>query len=215
MRRTAAWAMALVFALVLAGCASSTTANTANSTTQAPTSVPSVVGPTGSSVPTESPVPAESNPPGDIPDNTAFVPYTSAAGGWTVSVPEGWARTKATSEVTFTDKLNTVQVTWAPGSAAPTVASAKKTDVPTLSANGRAFKLVGVKSVQLPAGPAVLIEYQVNSDPNPVTGKQYRLDVQRYEIFRNGRAVAINLLSPVGADNVDPWRMVTESFKWS
>ena len=64
-------------------------------------------------------------------------------------------------------------------------------------------------------GPAVLIEYQANSDPNPVTGKQYRLDVLRYELYKSGSEVAITLLSPVGSDNVDPWRIITESYAWS
>ena len=45
-----------------------------------------------SAIPPESPVPAESNPPGDIPDNTQFIPYRSSSGHFAVKVPEGWAR---------------------------------------------------------------------------------------------------------------------------
>jgi hypothetical protein len=172
----------------------------------------------GSSTPTEAPVssepavPAESNPPGDIPDNTVFVPYHSTKGGWTVTVPEGWSRTTTGTTVTFTDKLNTVQVDAQPGSAV-TLAGTKKTDVPALANSARAFKLTSVTTVTLPAGPAVLISYQANSDPNPVTGKQYRLDVLRYELFHAGTRTTLTLLSPVGADNVDPWRIVTQSLK--
>lgn len=157
----------------------------------------------------------ESNPPGDIPDNTAYVPYTSSAGGFKISVPEGWARSTTKTSVTFTDKLNTVIVSWRAASAAPTVASAKSTEIPVLATATRAFQLKGVRAAPLPAGPTVLIEYQANSDPNPVTGKQYRLDVLRYELYKNGSEVAITLLSPVGADNVDPWRIITESYGWS
>src|SRR4051794_11845134 len=40
--------------------------------TQTPHSKPS---PSISPVPAQQPVPAENNPPGDIPDNTQFVPY--------------------------------------------------------------------------------------------------------------------------------------------
>jgi hypothetical protein len=47
-----------------------------------------------------------------------------------------------------------------------------------------------------------------------VTGQQYRLDVQRYSLYRHGTEVAIGLRSPVGADNVDPWHIVTQSFTW-
>jgi hypothetical protein len=82
-------------------------------------------------------------------------------------------------------------------------------------ATTRAFQLKSVTTASLPAGPTVLIEYQANSDPNPVTGKQYRLAVLRYELYKNGSEVAITLLSPVGADNVDPWRIITESYAWS
>jgi len=172
-------------------------------------------GPSESPVPTESPIPAESNPPGDIPDNATFVPYTSKVGGFTISTPEGWARTTTASSVTFTDKLNTVVVSWTPASSAPTVASVKKDEVPKLANTERAFKLGSITTATLPAGPAVMVEYQANSEPNAVTGKQYRLDVQRYVLFLNGREIAIGLRSPVGSDNVDPWRIVTESFRWA
>jgi hypothetical protein len=117
--------------------------------------------------------------------------------------------------VTFTDKLNTVVVSWTPAASAPTIASVRKTEVPQLASIERAFNLGSITTATLPAGPAVLAEYQANSEPNAVTGKQYRLDVQRYVLFRNGREVAIGLRSPVGSDNVDPWRIVTESFRWA
>ncbi len=168
-----------------------------------------------SPAPAESPVPAESNPPGDIPDSTAFVPYRSKAGGFKISAPEGWARTTTSSSVTFTDKLNTIVVSWQPASTAPTVASANATDVPQLRKETRAFRLGKVGAASLPAGKAILVDYQVNSEPNKVTGKQYRLDVLRYELFHNGTEGVITLLSPVGADNVDPWRIVTQSFGWT
>jgi hypothetical protein len=60
----------------------------------------------------------------------------------------------------------------------------------------------------------VLTTYQANSEPNAVTGQQYRLDVQRYSLYRQGTEVVIGLRSPVGADNVDPWRIVTQSYTW-
>jgi len=64
------------------------------------------------------------------------------------------------------------------------------------------------------AGPAVLTTYQANSEPKAVTGKQYRLDVQRYSLYHHGTEIVIGLRSPVGADNVDPWRIVTQSVTW-
>ena len=168
-----------------------------------------------SAVPAESPVAPESNPPGDIPDNTVFVPFRSSPGGLTISVPEAWARTTVKGSFSFTDKLNTVAVAWEPAVRGPTAASAKATEVPQLRRTTRAFQLQGVSTASLPAGPAVFLRYQVNSDPNAVTGKQYRMDVQRYELFHAGNEVIVTLTSPVGADNVDPWRVITQSLKWS
>jgi hypothetical protein len=210
--------------VVLAACGgagASTAQGPSGASSPPPTGSPSsgASGSTGGSpsespVPPEQPVPTESSPPGDIPDNTAFVPYR-APGGFALSVPEGWARTRTGHEVTFTDKLNTISAAWFPASPSPTVASAKLNDVAQLKHTQRAFRLGEVRSVTLPNGKAVLITYQANSDPNPVTGKQYRLDVERFLFSRGGTEVALTLSSPVGADNVDPWRIVSESLGWS
>ena len=218
-RATPLW-IGLTVTLLLSACGgrsptSAAPTNPAVTSPPAPGTTSPSAGSSESPLPTESPIPVESNPPGDIPDNAAFVPFTSKTGGFTISTPEGWARTTSGSSVTFTDKLNTVVVSWASASSAPTAASVKKAEVPQLASTERAFKLVSITTASLPAGPAVLVEYQANSEPNAVTGKQYRLDVQRYVLFRNGREIAIGLRSPVGSDNVDPWRIVSESFIWA
>ena len=166
-------------------------------------------------IPHQSPVAPETNPPGDIPDNTQFVPYTSKAGGFTVTVPSGWSRRTHGSSVAFTDKLNTITLSWQAAKKAPSIHSAKATDVPQLSSSQLAFRLQSVKTANLPAGNAVVIDYQANSKPNGVTGKQYRLVVLHYELFNKGNEVVLDLSSPVGADNVDPWNTVTQGFKWS
>jgi hypothetical protein len=214
MRRfTMRTAAALMGGALLAACSSSpATGTSAPGTTTSRAAGSRSGSSTEAPVSSEPAVPAESNPPGDIPDNTVFVAYHSAKAGWTVTVPEGWGRTTTGTTVTFTDKLNTVQVDARPGSPV-TLASARKTDVPALKSSTRAFKLMSVTGATLPAGPAVLISYQANSDPNAVTGKQYRLDVLRYELFHAGTRTTLTLLSPVGADNVDPWRIVTQSLK--
>ena len=208
--------LAVTATLLLGACASGprVTRVAGSTTSPSPSSEPTA-SPSESPVSIEPPVPVESSPPGDIPDDTQFVPYHSKKDGWTVTVPEGWSRTRTGTTVTFTDKLNTVVVSWQPAAAAPTVASAKAGEVPQLLQSTRAFTLVSVTSGSLPADPFVLVRYRANSDPNPVTGKQYRLDVLRYELFKNGEERVITLLSPVGADNVDPWNAVTQSFKWS
>lgn len=162
----------------------------------------------------EAPIAPETNPPGDIPDNQVFVAYGPPSAGFTVKVPEGWSRANGAGTAAFTDKLNTVTMTWAKAPSAPTAATIRSTDVPRLSAEVPAFQLVSVNQVKLPAGDAVLLTYRQNGEPNAVTGKRYRLDVSRYIYFRNGQRVDIVLSSPVGADNVDPWRTISESLRW-
>jgi hypothetical protein len=163
---------------------------------------------------TEKPAPADSAVPGDIPDTTQFVAHRSDAGHFTINAPEGWAEQSGPSSVTYTGSTNMINVTWTPAAAAPTVASATSQEVPQLQQSERAFQLGKVTSVSLPAGGAVEITYNANSAPNPVTGKQYLLEVLRYELWKSGTEVVITLSSPAGADNVDPWATVAKSFAW-
>jgi len=38
--------------------------------------------------------------------------------------------------------------------------------------------------------------------------------IERFELYRNGRSAVVSLSSAVGSDNVDPWRTVSQSFRW-
>ncbi len=154
------------------------------------------------------------NPSGDIPDNQVFVMYKPTSGSFEVKVPEGWAQSTSESSTEFTDKLNIVSIRWVPDAPEPTVERANSVDVPELASTEPAFQLVETKQVTLPGGTAILIKYQKDSAPNQVTGKKYRMDVLLYEFYRNGLQVNLMLASPVGADNVDPWKIISESFKW-
>src|SRR4051812_21812812 len=113
----------------------------------------------------------EVSPPGDIPDNQAFVAYSPPGGGYTVKVPEGWARTSASGAVTFTDKLNSVRMESLPASAAPTVASYKSKEQPKLERSVRGYKAGPVTTVSRKSGKAVRAVYYASSAPDAVTGK--------------------------------------------
>ncbi len=160
---------------------------------------------------TDAPVPVESNPPGDIPDNLAFVSYTNNAGGYTFTHPEGWARTGTGTQVLFTDKLNGVAVDSLQASTAPTVASATSVDVPRLQSSVPAFELVDISAVTVPGGDGVRIVFRRNSEPDEVTGKVFRDEVEEYDIYRGGRLVRMDLYGPVGADNVDAYVTMSQS----
>jgi hypothetical protein len=162
----------------------------------------------------EKPIAAEKNPPGDIPDSQVFIDYISPKDGFSLKVPEGWARTDRADGVSFIDKLDGVVLTRSDMSQAPTVDSVKKDYVGSLEQQERAVKIDSVKAVKLPAGNAIRIVYSSNSSPNEVTNKQVRLENQRFLYFKDGKLVALELYAPLGADNVDQWKLMSESFRW-
>jgi hypothetical protein len=149
------------------------------------------------------PAAPEQNVAGDIPDNQVFVPYTPADHGFTVDVPEGWARATDSAAVVFTDKLNSVRIETVANAPAPTVQSATAH-----------FPQGKVSTAHRSGGDAVLVTYEQKSAPDPVTGKTNVESVERYEFWHNGVEVVLTLSGPKGADNVDPWRKVTDSLRW-
>jgi hypothetical protein len=161
----------------------------------------------------EKAVPAEKNPPGDIPDTQVFIDYVSPQ-GFTMKVPEGWARSDRADGASFVDKLDGVDVSVSKADALPTVETTKAEYVSKLEASGRAIRVSAVKQVKLPAGPAIRIVYTSNSEPNAVTNKQVRLENERYLYFKDGKLATLELYAPKGADNVDQWQLMSNSFQW-
>jgi hypothetical protein len=156
----------------------------------------------------------EVNAAGDIPDNQVFVPFTPPATTFSVSVPQGWARSGDSEATTFTDKFNSVRIEARPLSAAPSVASVQAEDVPGLQGSVPGFAVGDVREVTRSSGPAVLLTYTATSPPNAVTGKSVTEAVERYAFWRGGEEVLLTLSGPQGADNVDPWRKISDSLRW-
>ncbi len=157
----------------------------------------------------------EANVSGDIPDNQVFVAFTNPIGGFTVKVPEGWARSDADGAVLFSDKLNSIRLETRPAAAPPSVTSAQATEVPAIRTAATGFQPGKVTSVaRRKAGPAVLVTYRADAAPDPVTGKVVHDDVERYYFWKSGTEAILTLSGPAGSDNVDPWRTVTDSFSW-
>ncbi|MEA2496122.1 MAG: hypothetical protein QOJ29_4033 [Thermoleophilaceae bacterium] len=177
-----------LLALVAAGCGGK---STASGTQSAPAK-------------TASPNAPEVSPAGDIPDNQAFVSYTPAGGSFSVKVPEGWAQTGSGAKTSFTDKLNSISIDTVAARAALTVNQAKQ------SVAGST-----VDVVRRSAGPAVRIKFLADSKPDPVTGKVTKDAIERYVFFHNGQRLVLTLSGPKGADNVDPWKIVTDSVRWT
>ncbi len=160
------------------------------------------------------PIPVEKNPPGDIPDNQVFVAWRSPL-GFSMQVPEGWARRDLADGSQFNDKYNAISVTISPSATALSVASVRANEVAALQRLPKAVEVVDVKAVTLPAGPAVVVRFRANSEPNPVTNKAIRLDNEAVYLWRAGRLATITLSAPAGADNADQWRLVARSFAWA
>ncbi|GAA2553972.1 hypothetical protein [Pseudonocardia hydrocarbonoxydans] len=208
-RRGGAIAIGLT-ALVLALAACGGAAATATGSPAPPSAAPAPGAPPGAVDPNA----PEVNAAGDIPDNQVFVPFSPPGGAFRVSVPEGWARSTDGAAVVFTDKFNSVRIESVPSPAAPDVASATAQEVPALASSVPGFQPGDVTAVQRKGGPAVLVTYTASSPADPVTGKSVRTAVERYEFWRGGQELIVTLSGPQGADNVDPWRIVSDSVGW-
>jgi hypothetical protein len=158
---------------------------------------------------------AEVSPAGDIPDDQAFVAYAPPGGGYSVKVPEGWARTSSHGTVTFTDKLNAIRVQTRPARVALTPARAARTELPRLAHSVRGFAAPRIGTVTRRAGTAVRITYLAAARADAVTGRARTDAVERYVFSHGGRQLVLTLSGPKGADNVDPWRIVTDSLRWT
>ncbi len=62
--------------------------------------------------------------------------------------------------------------------------------------------------------PGVKTTVTRQSAPDPVTGKSLPLMVDVYEFERGGKVAVLELSTPEGVDNVDAYRLISESFAW-
>jgi hypothetical protein len=138
----------------------------------------------------------EVSPAGDIPDNQAYVVFQAPGAPFSVKVPEGWSQTKSGNAVVFTDKLNTIELAW--GAAPPAAPAGAK-----------------VATVKRKAGQAERSTYLQQSTPDAVTGKTRTNAVERYVFTQGSKHAILTLSGPKGADNVDPWKIVTDSVRWT
>lgn len=195
-KRAALAAAAVIVAIGVAGCGASSSAGGGQASKPSNANAPEV------------------NPAGDIPDNQAYVAYAPPGGGFTVKVPEGWSRTTTGGAVVFTDKLN-ASTSRARPRAPLSVMQAKRVELPKLAKSVDGFQAGTVTTVARKAGTAVRIAYLAKAKTDPVTGKAGQDAVERYVFFHKGKDVILTLSGPKGADNVDPWKIVTDSVTWA
>jgi hypothetical protein len=156
----------------------------------------------------ETPVKSERNPPGDIPDDQVFITYSSPL-GFSLKVPEGWARTDRVDGVLFADKYGRIEATVSSGELPTPKAGAE-----AIRAAFRAAEVKKAESAERTAGPVVYLAFDCNSEPNAVTNKQIRLENDRYLFARDGKVATLTFSAPKGADNSDQWLLMSKSFQW-
>jgi len=214
----AATASLMLAALAAAGCGSgghTAAASTTTGVTTRPTSGPTTTHAATTTAPASTgpaALQAEANSAaaGDIPDNQVFLVFANHAAGYSIKYPEGWAQQGSGDRVTFRDKNNIVRIVVGRG-AAPTQASVRA-DVTQL---GKARVESPPQAMKISGRPAFRIVYSTESAPNAVTGKRVKLVVDRYYLWQGGRRAVVDLGTPQGVDNVDAYRMMIESFRWS
>jgi hypothetical protein len=189
-------------ALVVAGCGGGKSAAPSTPATSSPTTTAAA-----SNAPGALQGEAATAATGDIPDNQVFLVYHSPS-GWSIKYPEGWAQSGGLNATVFRDKNNIVRVVVRPGS--PPTPAAVRGD-PSL----KGARLVsGPSALSLGAKRAIKVVYTTQSPPSPVTGKRVTLTVDRYYVAHAGKVATIDLGTPVGVDNVDAYRLMSESLRW-
>ncbi len=156
----------------------------------------------------------EVHPVGDIPDNQAFIRYVNAAGGYSLEVPEGWARTVRGAHVSFVSKLGAVEVSETAAGGPLSVSSVKARELAALAKTTPNLKTTRVQAVKLPAGPAVRVSFTSSGPVNAVTGKAPALENDLYVLDHAGKRVMLRLSAPLGSDNVDAWKQMSDSLRW-
>lgn len=149
---------------------------------------------------------------GDIPDNQVFLTFHDGAAGYSLKYPEGWVQNGSGSNVSFSDKNNRIRVVVSAGPAL-SLASVQR-DIAALKTKTPSFSASTPSPVVLPAGPAFKVTYSTVSAPDPVTNKKVTLVVDRYYLSRSGKRATIDLGAPKGVDNVDAYRLISQSFRW-
>lgn len=154
---------------------------------------------------------AKSVSTGDIPDTQNYLTLRAPRLGVSMLYPEGWTVQEGASRVSITDKNNLVRISLSPGPA-PTAASVQA-QLAALARSTPGLTAGTAKAIALKSGPAVKATYTTLSAPNPVTGKQVTLVVDRYVLAHGGRVAVVDLGTPVGVDNKDAYRRMIESFR--
>ena len=160
------------------------------------------------------PTPVTRNASGDIPDTATYLRYRGKA--YSIEYVEGWVQAHLTGDgVRMSDIDSFERVTLAARTSRPLATFVSGPGMAQTKREYQGVVKVSANPLKLPAGSAVLLVFKARSAPDPVTGKQVTLVVDRYYVPGRSRMAVITLATPVGVDNVDAFRRIARSFTWS
>ncbi len=142
-----------------------------------------------------------------------FLAYRGTNPVFSIQYVEGWQVTPQPGGVMIRDKdsSETVAVVAPQADVAGYVTSI---DLPALRAQA-GFALIGQNTVKSGTSSYVHLAFHVMSPPDAVTGKQVPLTVDRYYVPGPAGLAVVSLATPDGVDNVDAFRLMIDSFRWS
>jgi hypothetical protein len=149
---------------------------------------------------------------GDIPDNAVFLTFHGGNPPFLIQYVEGWQVTPQPDGVVIRDKDSSETI----AIVAPTDVQGylTSTDLPALQAQA-GFRLVRQDTAKVGSKTYVRLTFHLPAAPDPVTGKQVPSTVDRYYVPGTAGLAIISLSTPDGVDNVDAFRQMIQSFKWT
>ena len=226
------WSGALLLVgIVLAGCGDGAASlrSTSSSVAQVPPSTPATSPGTSSAPPSSTAIPSQAPateaPPsqapdtgggttsGDIPDNAVFLTYKNSAHAFSIQYVEGWQVMTGPDGVVVRDKdsSETVVVVALPSDLGSYITG---TDLPSLQSQA-GYTFVKQDTVKVGTNRYDHVVVHLPAPPDPVTGKRVPSTVDRFYVPGATGLAIISLSTPDGVDNVDAFRQMIESFRWS
>lgn len=160
------------------------------------------------------PTPITRTSSGDIPDTATYLRYRGR--GYSIEYVEGWVQARLTGDgVRMSDIDSFERVAFAARTSQSLATFVRGTGLAQTKREYQRVVKVSANPIKLPAGSAMLLVFKARSAPDPVTGKQVTLVVDRYYVPGRSRLAVITLATPVGVDNVDAFRRISGSFTWT
>jgi hypothetical protein len=142
-----------------------------------------------------------------------FLRYADATHAFSIKYVEGWQVTPQPDGVAIRDKdsSETVQIVAGVSDIAAYIANV---DLPALETTA-GFSLVRQDTVTVSGEQLDHLVYHSLAPPDPVTGKEVPSTVDRYYVAGPAAIAVVSLSTPDGVDNVDAFREMITSFKWT